>query len=117
MFVEKQEVDDRGIATPYPKGRNVVRGFEQVQGVDYGETFAPVVKYFSVRALCAVVSEEDLEFEQMDAKPTFLNGDIDEDLFIEIPEGVEVNSEDLDHLDLSDVDDINNLDLVCKLKN
>ena len=115
VFVEKQKVENR-ISTPYPKGRNVVRGCEQVQGVDYGETFAPVVKYSSVRALCAMVAEKDLELEQMDAKTAFLNGEIDEDIFIEIPEGVEITYEDLLHLDIDNIDDISKIDLVCKLE-
>ena len=69
-----------GNVTPFPKGRNVVRGFEQVRGVDYGATFAPVVKYTSVRVLCAYVAEDNLEFHPMDAKTAFLNGKIDEDI-------------------------------------
>ena len=56
-----------------------MRGFEQVQRVDYGETFAPVVNFTSVRVLCSNVAEADLEFHQMDGKTAFLNGDIDED--------------------------------------
>ena len=114
VFVEKQRVDEDGNTTPFAKGRNVVRGFQQVQGVDYGETFAPVVKYSSVRALCAKVADEDLELDQMDVITAFLNGDIDEDIYIEVPDGVEITPEDISHLGLGDVD-INELDLVCKL--
>jgi len=116
VFVEKKKVDSTGVSIPFPKGRNVVRGFEQVQGVDYNETFAPVVKYTSVRALCANVAEEDLEFDQMDAKTAFLNGKIDEDLFIEIPEGVEIDEADVKHLGIGTLEEAKNLDLVCKLE-
>ena len=87
-----------------------------MQGVDYGETFAPVVKLSSFRALCAEVAEEDLVFEQMDAKTAFLNGEIQEDIYIEVPEGVEVTVEDLARLGLDNVDDIETLDLMCKLE-
>ena len=66
--------------------------------MDYGETFAPVVKYTSVRALCAEVAEQDMELEQMDAKTASLNGDIDEDIYIDIREGVVINNEDIAHL-------------------
>ena len=52
----------------------------------------------------------------MDAKTAFLNGDIDEDVYIEIPEGVEIDEEDLAELGISDVDDIKDMDLVCKLE-
>ena len=116
VFVEKQKVGEDGNVTPYPKGRNVVRGFEQEQGVDYSETFAPVLKYSSVQALCSEVAEEDLEFEQMDVKTAFLNGEIEEDIYIEIPEGVEVTPEDLAELGLDKADDIDKLDLICKLE-
>lgn len=59
VFVETQEVGRNGHIVPFPKGRNVVRGLEQVQAVDYGEKFGPVVKYTSVRVLCDPVAELD----------------------------------------------------------
>ena len=74
------------------------------------------MKYSSVRALCAEVASDDLEFEQMDVKTAFLNGDIDEDIYIEVPEGVEITREDLQKMGLGDADDIGKLDLVCKLQ-
>ena len=116
VFVEKQHTDEDGTSTPFPKGRNVVKGFEQVQGVDYNETFAPVVKYTSVRVLCAEVAEEDLELHQMDAKTAFLNGIIDEEVFIEIPEGVQIEKSDLAELGVDTFEDIEKLDLVGKLE-
>jgi len=116
VFVEKQKVDANGKMTPFPKGRNVVRGFQQVQGVDYGETFAPVIKYSSVRSLCSTVADQDLEFHQMDATTAFLNGEIDEDIYIEIPEGVEIEQSDVEKLGLKNMNDLRNLDLVAKLE-
>ena len=116
VFTKKFKVDENGKSEPFAKGRCVVRGFQQVQGVDYGETFAPVVKYASIRALCAEVAKEDLELEQMDVKTAFLDGDIDEDIYIEIPEGVEITKDDIAHLNLGDDVDIHSLDLVCKLE-
>ena len=116
VFVEKQNVDANGKMTPFPKGRNVVRGFQQVQGVDYGETFAPVIKYSSVRSLCSTVADQDLEFHQMDATTAFLNGEIDEDIYIEIPEGVEIEQSDVEKLGLKNMNDLKNLDLVAKLE-
>ena len=102
--------------TPFAKGRNVVRGFQQVHRVDYGETFAPVVKYSSVRSLCSTVADQDLEFHQMDATTAFLNGEIDEDIYIEIPEGVEIDQADIDELGLTNMDEVKTLDLVAKLE-
>ena len=116
VFTKKFTVDENKRSEPFPKGRCVVRGFQQVQGVDYGETFVPVVKYASVRALCAEVAEDDLEFEQMDVKTAFLAGDIDEDIYIEVPEGFKITEEDIVHLNLGDDVDIDKLDLVCELE-
>ena len=116
VFVEKQKIDENGNISLFPKARNVVRGFEQVQGVDYLETFAPVVKYTSVRTLCSIVAEQDLEMHLMDANTAFLNGIIEEDIFIEIPEGVEITEEDVKHLGLDNLNDIDSMDLVCKLE-
>ena len=115
IFNKKFKVDEKGNSVPFAKGRCVVRGFQQVQGVDYDETFAPVVKYASIRALCAEVAKQDLELEQMDVVTAFLDGDIDEDIYIEIPEGFEITKEDVAHLNLPDDVDIKSLDLVCKL--
>lgn len=95
----------------------MVRGFEQVQGADYAETFAPVVKYSSVRALCAEVAAEDLEFGKMDAKAVFLNGEIYEDIYIEVPENVDIPADDFVKLGLSKVGDIEKLDYYARLKN
>ena len=69
------------------KARLVARGFQQVQGVDYSETYAPVVKFTSIRALLATVAAHDLELHQMDVVTAFLNGDVDEDIYMEQPSG------------------------------
>lgn len=69
------------------KARVCARGFQQVYGVDYTETFAPVVKFTSIRTLLSLVAVMDLELEQMDVVTAFLNGDLDEDIYMEQPEG------------------------------
>ena len=69
------------------KARLCAKGFLQVQGVDYGETYAPVVKFTSIRVILALVAYFDLELHQMDVVTAFLNGDIDADVYMEIPEG------------------------------
>lgn len=65
------------------KSRWVVGGFRQQQGIDYDETFAPVVKPMSYKALFAIAAALDLEFEQMDVKIAFLYGDIDHEIYVE----------------------------------
>ncbi len=65
-----------------------MRGFEQQYGIDYDETFASVVKPMSYKALFAIAAALDLEIHQMDVKTAFLYGDIDEEIFVEQPEGL-----------------------------
>lgn len=84
-----KEIVENGNVENFPKGRLVARGFQQVEGVDFGETFSPVVKFTSIRALLALVAHMDLELHQMDVVTAFLNGDVSEDIYMEIPEGVE----------------------------
>ena len=69
----------------------VARGCTQKEGIDYQEVFAPVVKHVSIRILMSVVVNQDLELEQMDVKTAFLHGTLDQELYMEQPEGFEVN--------------------------
>lgn len=67
------------------------RGFMQREGVDYSETFSPVVRYDSLRVLLAIITEENLEAVQFDVRTAFLHGFLDEVVMMEIPTGLEVN--------------------------
>ena len=69
------------------KARLVARGFSQVQGVDFNETFALVAKFTTIRCVVALGVALDLEMHQMDVKTTFLNGDLEEDIYMEQPSG------------------------------
>ncbi len=72
-----------------PKVRIVAKGCgsRQVHGVDYGETYAPVVKFTSVRVMLATVAVQDLELHQMDVVTAFLHGNLDKDIYMEVPAG------------------------------
>ena len=65
------------------KARFVARGFSQIEGVDYDETFAPIARYTSIRSIIAIEIEMGWRIHQMDVKTTFLNGFIDEEVYIE----------------------------------
>ena len=69
------------------KVRIVAKGFSQVYQVDYDETFAPVVKWDSIRILLALAARFDLEINQMDVKTAFLNGNLEHAIYMEPPPG------------------------------
>jgi hypothetical protein len=65
----------------------VARGFSQVEGVDYDEIFAPVARYTSIHTIITLVASMGWKPHQMDVKTSFLNGEIEEEVYIERPEG------------------------------
>jgi len=69
------------------KARLVVRGYEQRAGIDFEETFAPVAKFTTVRVMLALATHFDWEIHQMDVKTAFLYPEIEEEVYITIPEG------------------------------
>jgi hypothetical protein len=75
------------------KARYVVRGFEQKESIDYAETFASVVKPMSYKALFAIAAALDLEIHQMDVKTAFLYGEIDTEIFVNLPKGMKCGSD------------------------
>ena len=70
------------------KARLVARGFTQRFGVDYRETFAPVARMASIRTLLAVACQDDMNLTQLDVETAFLNGPLDEVIYMRLPEGV-----------------------------
>jgi hypothetical protein len=69
------------------KARLVTKGYSQQKVVDYEEIFFPVVKHTSIRIVLALVVHYDMALEQMDVKTAFLHGDLDEQIYMEQPEG------------------------------
>lgn len=84
-WVFKIKSNDEGEVIRY-KARLVAKGCAQRYGIDYTETFSPVVRYNSIRYLLAFAVQHDLHIHQMDAVTAFLQGDLDEDIFMEQPE-------------------------------
>ena len=68
------------------KSRLVAKGFKQTHGIDYDETFSPVIMLKSIRILLTIVAYYDYEF-WLDVKTTFLNGNLLEDVYMTQPEG------------------------------
>ena len=91
-WIFKKKTDADSNVTIY-KARLVAKGFRQFQGVDYDETFSPVAMLKSIRILLAIAAYQDYEIWQMDVKTEFLNGNIEEELYMVQPEGF-VNPED-----------------------
>ena len=84
VFTLKERLD--GSVERY-KARIVAKGFQQIPGLDYDETFAPVAKLVSIRAILSIAALEDWEIDQVDFTQAFLNGDLEEDIYMKQPEG------------------------------
>ena len=67
--------------------RLVAKGFTQIQGIDYNETFSPVARFESLRLILVLAMLEDWEIHQMDIKSAFLNGLLEEEIYMEQLEG------------------------------
>lgn len=72
------------------KARCVAKGYAQTHGIDYHETYAPVARYSSIRYLLALAAQHDWEIHHMDVKSAYLNGDLEEEIYMEQPEGFTV---------------------------
>ena len=72
------------------KARLVAKGFTQIAGIDYEETFAPVVRLDSLRLLLSLAATYDWEIHHVDIKSAYLNGLLDEEIYMEQPKGFEI---------------------------
>ena len=72
------------------KARLVAKGYAQIHGVDYQETFSPVVRFTAIRVLLAIGIQQKKFIHQMDVITAFLHGDLEEDVYMRQPEGYEV---------------------------
>lgn len=71
------------------KARLCARGFTQTKDIDYKETFSPTTRYDSIRIILSLAARENYELQQFDVKTAFLHGELLEDVYMEVPEGVQ----------------------------
>jgi hypothetical protein len=76
------------------KARFVACGFSQKEGIDYDEIFAPVTRYTSIRIIISLASVFCWKLYQMDVKTTFFNGEVEQEVYIEQPEGFVIHGKE-----------------------
>jgi hypothetical protein len=85
-WVLKTKLNEDGSVARY-KARYVARGYAQVEGVDFFETYAPVVRAETVRVMLSLAATQNWKMRQFDVKTAFLYGPLDEEVYLEQPEG------------------------------
>lgn len=75
------------------KARLVIRGFKDKNNYELRETYAPVSRMSVIRSALAIINKYDLEVSQLDVKTAFLNGILEEEVYMEIPEGLNIDKE------------------------
>ena len=99
-WVYKQNIGPDGSVERY-KARLVAQGFSQKYGLDYDETFSPVVRIESLQTLISLAVQNGMKLHQMDVTTAFLNGELEDEVYMRQPEGFVPKGQE---------------DLVCKLK-
>jgi hypothetical protein len=97
-WIYSVKVDEHGNVIRY-KARLVAQGCRQIDGIDVNEVFAPTSSFGARRVLLSKAAQEDLEIHQVDIKTAFLNGELEEEVYVSQPPGFS-----------------NGGNLVCKLK-
>lgn len=96
-WIFKIKKDEHGNIDKY-KARLVARGFTQVRNFDYSETYAPVTRLTTFRALMVMSNQFGLHVHHMDVKCAFLQGELEETIYMRQPIGFEIESENKDEV-------------------
>ena len=91
VFLTKRDTEGDEIRL---RARLVAKGFSQTEGIDYDETFAPVARLDSLCMLLAIAAHFDLEVHHIDIKSAYLNGNLDEEIYMEQPKGFVVKGKE-----------------------
>ncbi|KAL6311666.1 hypothetical protein AAG906_022598 [Vitis piasezkii] len=83
-WIFKKKMKPDGTIDKY-KARLVAKGFKQKESLDFFDTYSPVTRITSIRVLIAIAALHNLEIHQMDVKTTFLNGELEEEIYMEQP--------------------------------
>lgn len=92
-WIFKKKLGSDGQLLRY-KARLVAKGFTQEYGIDYKETYSPVVRYSTIRTLLALAVNLDMHVDHMDVKTAFLNGELNETVYMEQPDGYKVEGKE-----------------------
>ena len=92
-WIFKRKLQTNGTIDKY-KAHLVAKGYRQKEGLDFFDTYSPVTRITSIRMLIAIATIHNFEIHQMDVKVTFLNGDLDEEIYMEQLEGFVVKGQE-----------------------
>ena len=84
-WVFRNKLNEDGKVTK-KKARLVCKGYAEVEGINFEETFSPVTRMEEIRLILSYACSKDIKVYQMDVKSTFLNGDLEEEVYIKQPE-------------------------------
>ena len=87
-WVFRNKMDENGIVVRN-KARLVAKGYFQQEGIDFDETFVPVARLEAIRIFLAYAAHANFKVYQMDVKSAFLNGDLEEEVYVSQPPGFE----------------------------
>nr|GFB09022.1 putative RNA-directed DNA polymerase [Tanacetum cinerariifolium] len=88
-WVFKTKLNQNGSIDKH-KARLVVKGYAQRQGIDYSEVFAPVARWDTIRTILAFAAQQGMKVHQLDIRSAFLYGELEETVFVEKPQGFEI---------------------------
>ena len=91
-WVFQKKLNEEGQVTRN-EARLVCKGYAQVEGIDFEENFSPIARMEAIRMILAYACSKKIKVYQMDVKSTFLNGELEEEVYIEQPEGFQMSYE------------------------